>query len=85
MACFYSGSFYSFELYRNDPKFSDRYAWTNSARLVLEEQSDLGLHCLPFRLHRLDSLLYGRATDIVQILEWLQQMFWVSEYLGNLR
>ena len=31
-------------------------------RLLLEEQSDLGLHCLPFRLHRLDSLLYGRAT-----------------------
>ena len=25
-------------------------------------QSDQGLHCLPFRLHRLDSLLYGRAT-----------------------
>ena len=29
-------------------------------RLLLE--SDQGLHCLPFRLHRLDSLLYGRAT-----------------------
>ena len=26
------------------------------------EQSDQGLHCLPFCLHRLDSLLYGRAT-----------------------
>ena len=31
-------------------------------RMLLEEQSDQGLHCLPFRLHRLDSLLYGRAT-----------------------
>ena len=31
-------------------------------RLLLEEQSDQGLHCLQFRLHRLDSLLYGRAT-----------------------
>ena len=31
-------------------------------RLLQEEQSDQGLHCLPFRLHRLDSLLYGRAT-----------------------
>ena len=30
-------------------------------RLLLEEQSDQGLHCLPFHLHRLDSLLYGRA------------------------
>ena len=31
-------------------------------RLHLEEQSDRGLHCLPFRLHHLDSLFYGRAT-----------------------
>ena len=31
-------------------------------RLLLEEQSDQGLHCLPFCLHRLDSLPYGRAT-----------------------
>ena len=32
-------------------------------RLLLEEeQSDQGLHCLLFRLHCLDSLLYGRAT-----------------------
>ena len=31
-------------------------------RLLLEEQSDQGLHCLPFRLHSLDSLLYCRAT-----------------------
>ena len=30
-------------------------------RLLLEEQSDQGLHCLPFRLHRLDSLVYGKA------------------------
>ena len=31
-------------------------------RLLLEEQSDRGRHCLQFHLHRLDSLLYGRAT-----------------------
>ena len=31
-------------------------------RLLLEEQSDQGLHCLPFSLHRLDSLVYGKAT-----------------------
>ena len=32
-------------------------------RLLLEKlQSDQGLRCLPFRLYRLDSLLYGRAT-----------------------
>ena len=31
-------------------------------RLLLEEQSDQGLHCLPFHLYCLDSLLYSRAT-----------------------
>ena len=46
-------------IYRNNPKFSDRYTWANSADL---DQTDQGLHCLPFRLHRLDLLLYGRAT-----------------------
>ena len=30
-------------VYRNDPKFWDRYAWANSADP--EEQSDQGLHC----------------------------------------
>ena len=29
---------------------------------IKEEQSDQGLHCLPFRLIRLDSLLYGGVT-----------------------
>ena len=47
--------------YRNDPKFSDRYAWANSADQD-QEQSDQGLHCLQFRLHCSDSLPYGRAT-----------------------
>ena len=32
-------------------------------RLLLEEQSDQGLHCLPFRQHRLDSLLCVRAIQ----------------------
>ena len=31
-------------------------------RLLLKEQSDQGLHCLPFCLLRLDALFYGRAT-----------------------
>ena len=45
--------------YRNDPKVSDRYAWANSTD---PDQTDQGLHCLPFCLYRWDSLLYGRAT-----------------------
>ena len=36
--------------------------WSEQTVQTLEEQSDQGLHCLPFRLYRLDSLLYGRAT-----------------------
>ena len=31
-------------------------------RLLLEEQSDLGLHCLQFCLHLLDALLHGEVT-----------------------
>ena len=58
--------------YRNDLKFSDRYAWAKNVdpdqtaplqtvQTQIRLQSDQGLHCLPFRLHRLDSLLCGRA------------------------
>ena len=49
------------QTYRNDPKFSDRYAWANSADPD-QTAPDQGLHCLPFCLHRLDSLHYGTAT-----------------------
>ena len=49
-----------------------------------EEQSDQGLHCLLFRLHFLDTLLYGKAT-LFLVLGWLQQFFGVSEFLGVLR
>ena len=31
-------------------------------RLLLEEQSDQGLHCLQFHLHLLEALLYGKTT-----------------------
>ena len=33
--------------YRNDPKFSDRYVWANSA-------DPIQLHCLLFHLHLLE-------------------------------
>ena len=56
--------------YRNDPKFSDRKVWANSAdpdqtaplRLLLEEQSDQGLHCLLIHLHLLDKIFYGLVS-----------------------
>ena len=41
---------------------TDRSGQTVQTQIRLEEQSDQGLHCFPLRLHRLDSLLYGRAT-----------------------
>ena len=31
-------------------------------RLLLEEQSDQGLHCLLFHLHLLDKIFYGLAS-----------------------
>ena len=46
--------------YRNDPKFSDRQVWANSAdpdQTAPKEQSDQGLHCLQFPLHLLDAFL----------------------------
>ena len=49
------------EFYCNFPKFSDRQVWANSADPA-QTAPDQGLHCLPFCLHCLDSLLYGRAT-----------------------
>ena len=64
--------------YRNDPKFSDRYACANSADA---DQTDQGLHCLPFRLHLLDSMEEPHCP----ISESLQQFVRVSEYLGFLR
>ena len=40
--------------------FVDRQAWQNS--MDPEEQSEKGLHCLPFRLLVLDALLYIKIT-----------------------
>ena len=63
-------------MYRNDPKFSDTYAWAKSADP--DQTAPRGavwsgstLFAIPSA--SLDSLLYGRAT--AQILEWLQQIF----------
>ena len=52
-------------------------------RLLLEEQSDQGLHCLPFCLHLLDSLLYGRAT--CSNFRIITAIFQMSEFLEILQ
>ena len=69
-------------LYRNDLKFSDRYAWANSA-YPDQEQSDQGLHCLPFRLHRWTH--YSMVEPHSSNFRVITTNIWVSEYLGNLR
>ena len=70
-----------YQYYRNNPKFSDRQVWANSVDLdqtVRQEQSDQGLHCLPFHLHIW--VHYSVESNRVQILGWLQQIFLVSEF-----
>ena len=51
-------------MYRNYPKFLDRQIWANSVDpdQTAEQQSDQGLHCLPFHLHLFDALLCGKDT-----------------------
>ena len=72
--------------YGNDPKFSDRYAWANSADPDQTVPRGVWSGCTLFAI---PSASFGLTTvwysHIVQILEWLQQTFWMSEYLGNLR
>ena len=51
--------------YHYDPRLLDRQVRTNSVdpdQTAPSEQSDQGLHCLPFRLHLLEALLYGNHT-----------------------
>ena len=58
--------------YPNDPKFSDRKVWANSAnsdqttpkgaKPLLKEQSDQGLHCLLFHLNHFDKILLGLVS-----------------------
>ena len=70
-------------MYRNDPKFSDKYAWANSADPdQTAVWSGATLFAIPSASFELITLW---QNHIVQILEWLQQIVWVSEYLGHLR
>ena len=55
-----NNTFATFVQYRFGSKCSDKQVWSNS---VDPGQTDQGLHCLPFRAHLLDVLLYGRATS----------------------
>ena len=56
-------------------------------RLLLEKQSDQGLHCLPFLLHCLDSLLYSSSNFRVITTHflgvWIFRKFTVTIYLDK--
>ena len=63
--------------YRNDLNFrTDRFRQTvqTHIRLLLEEQSDQGLHCLLLHLHVFDKIPSGLAS-LFEILGELQQSF----------
>ena len=67
--------------HHNDPKYSERLLSANS---VDPDQTapDLGLYCLRFYLHLLDTLLYSKTT--VKCFGQLQQCFQVSKCFGLL-
>ena len=77
--------------YCNNPKFSDRYAWANSADpdQTAPRGAPRGAVWSGSTLFAIPCASFGLITlwqsHIVQSLEWLQQIFRVSEYLGNLR
>ena len=62
---------------RNDPQFSDKQCRPD------QTAPDQGLHCLQFRLHLLDTLLYGKYT--LFNFRLIAAFFRVSEYVGVLR
>ena len=73
--------------YHNVPKFSDRQVWANSADP--DQTAPRGAVWSGSTLVAIPSASFGcitlRKRDLVQLLEWLQHIFGVSEYLGNLR
>ena len=52
-------------------------------RLLLEEQSDQGLHGLLFILYFDDEFLYGKIS-VFHFFKCLQEIFMVSKNLGKL-
>ena len=70
----------SYYFYHNVPKFSDRQIWANSADP--EEQSDQGLHCLQFPLHRMH---YSKEMPSYSTFRVITANFRLSKILGFLQ
>ena len=53
-------------MYHNDPKFSDKQVGQTvlTQKLLLEEQSDQGLHCLLFYLYHLELYTMVRPCSL---------------------
>ena len=63
---------------------TDRSGQTVQTQIrLLEEQSDQGLHYLQFPLHLLAH--YSMVAPHCSNFREITTIFWVSEYLGNLR
>ena len=75
------------EMYHNFPKFSDRQVWAN--RADPDQTAPKGAVWSGSTLFAIPPASFRRITlrkcHLVQLLGWLQQILWVSEYLGNLR
>ena len=76
-----------FYINRNVPKFLDIQIWANSADP--DQTAPRGAVWSGSTLFAIPSASFGyitlRKRHLVQLLGWLQQIFWVSEHLGNLR
>ena len=68
--------------YRNFPKFSDRQIWENSAEPDQTVWSGSTLFAYPSASFGCITL---RKSHLVQLLGWLQQIFCMPKYLGNLQ
>ena len=71
-------------VYRSDPTFSDRYVWANSTDP--DQAPPRGAVWSGSTLFAIPSASFGcitlRKHHLVQLLGWLQQIFWLSEILG---
>ena len=52
---------FTLSVYCNDPKSLDKQVFANPDQTGPKDKSDQGLHCLPFPLHYLDTLIYGKS------------------------
>ena len=71
-------------MYHNQPKFSNGQVWANSVdpdQIAPEEQSDQGLHCLPF------VCIFWVHYSVIKpnCSTFKTAIFWVSQLLGFLR